>query len=82
MNTIFRTMVLAGAAVTLTACGTCPKTDDYHAVPYEHERTAGDGTVVYDGSCHKPREQVSYAEEEDRTVRQKADPIFDESLRK
>lgn len=81
MNTVFRTMVLAGAAVTLAACGSCPKSGDYRAVPYEHERTAGNGTVVYDGTCHKPRERSSYAVDEERTVG-KADPIFDESLRK
>lgn len=80
MNTVFRTMLLAGAAVSLAACA-CPKKDDYRAIPYEAERTAGNGTVVYEGDCHSGGDRSSYAIEDEKTAGQ-GDDMFDGMMRK
>lgn len=81
MNTIFRTMFLTGTAISLVACA-CPKKYDYRAVPYETERTAGNGTVVYEGECLSGGgESSSYAIEDERTVGH-GDGIFDDMMHK
>jgi hypothetical protein len=82
MKNTFRSLVLIGAALTLAAC-TCPKKhtgDDSWA--YDHERTAGTGTAVYEGKCHEGEEITNYAVIEERTAGSSGDEVFQSSIRK
>ena len=51
---IVNTIVLAGAVLSLAACA-CPRENSYYDTPYGYERTAGEGTAVYDGKCRVER---------------------------
>ena len=57
---IVKLAVLSGAVLSLAACA-CPRENSYYDTPYGYERTAGEGTAVYDGKCHK--EPMRRAEE-------------------
>lgn len=47
---LLNTLILAGATLSLAACA-CPQKNSYYDTPYGYERTAGEGTAVYDGKC-------------------------------
>ena len=68
---IVQTLVLGGAVLSLAACA-CPRENSYYDTPYGYERTAGEGTAVYDGNCHVKKEEP---------VRN-AEPVFDPVMRK
>lgn len=51
MKVFTNTILIATAGIALAACTQCPKTSDYKNIPYAPERTAGEGTAVYDTSC-------------------------------
>ncbi len=80
----FAKMAVAGLALTLGACTTCPDTGEYDRVPYAEERTAGSGFAVYDGKCPKPEPEPTpvvepYVPPEPVT---EAEPMFREQQRK
>ena len=63
--------VLSAAVLSLGACACQPRHDAYYKTPYGYERTAGEGSAVYDGKCRQPAEPARKAEE-----------VFDPVMRK
>jgi hypothetical protein len=67
---IVNSLILAGAVLSLAACA-CPRQSDYYDTPYGMERTAGEGTAVYDGKCQKEAAPMKSAE-----------PVFETKMHK
>lgn len=69
---MWKFFLIIGASVGLTACGTCLQTESYTKIPYDLERTAGSGVVIYENYC-----ESEVSEQQEPTVdTEKAREIF------
>lgn len=76
---IAKMVILSGVVLSLAACA-CPRQDDYYKTPYGQERTAGQGTSVYDGKCQmRPAEPAPVTP---APVATPAEPVFERAVRK
>lgn len=80
MNSFVKSIILVGGVVSLSACASCPREDDYNRTPYGN-RTSGSGVAVYDGHCKRAVDTTVYTNETQQTHRD-AEPVFNERVRK
>jgi|GEM_PF-2488805 len=80
MNAFAKSLILIGGVVSLSACASCPREDDYNRTPYGN-RTSGSGVAVYDGHCQRTIDSTVATHETVETTRD-AEPVFNERVRK
>lgn len=73
MKKFVKLLPLCVLALSVSACAACPKRVDYEQTPYSDERTAGEGTAVYDGNCKHM---------EKRQTMTKGEPVFHQRVQK